>query len=207
MRITSCLAGLALVALCPLAAHATSSPTFDFYGEGPALDQTSRLPLFKSGSLALEVSAQTKSGVTNVVLSNLGLGVEGGIFGNGIEGATGDTLTLSFNQTVELTGIQLSFWDRDFLLPGDRATLSWGGRSITLGEGMYAGKNDILYTTIPLSGVVGQTFTLKASGTSEFRLAGLYAAPAVPEPGTWAMMGLGLVGMAAVAGRRRQQTH
>lgn len=204
MRFTSYLAGLTLVALCPLGAHATTSPTFDFYGEGPLLDQTSRLPLFKSGSLSLEVSAKTNSGVANVVLSNTGLGVEGGLLGNDIEGETGDTLTLSFSQTVRLTGIQLSYWDRDFLFTGDRATLSWGGRTITLGEGSYAGTNDILYTTIGLSDVVGQTFTLKASGKSDFRLAGLFVTPAVPEPGAWATMALGLVGVAAVAGRRRR---
>lgn len=205
MQSTRWLAGLALVALTPLAAQATTA-TFDFYGNGPLLEQASTLPVFTNGALSLEVGAKAKGTSAQVVLSNTGLGVEGGAFANSIESNTGDALTLTFNQTVNLSAIQLSYWDKDgWLTTGDRATLSWGSNTLTLGTGSLQGTSGWESTSFSLSGVVGKTFTLTATGTgTQFRLAGLSATPAVPEPGTWATMGLGLLGVAALAQRRRR---
>lgn len=207
MRLTSRVAGLALVALAPLAAQATSSPTFDFYGEGPIIESASFSPSFTSGSMGLEVTAKSKGATAQVILSNTGLGVGGSLLGNSIESNTTDSLTLTFNQNVNLSGIELSFWEKDTLLTtGDRATLTWGnGKSITLGAGSLTGSTGLLYTTFSLSGVTGNSFTLSAVGSgTQFRLAGLTATPAVPEAGTWATMGLGLLGVAAVTQRRRR---
>ena len=201
---------VALAAVLPVAAHATvPASTFNFYFDGGSVtDQVSNSPSYVSGNLQLIVRAFDASGKQIQVTSNFtGLGAtSGGLLESGdlnagslLGGAPGDYLTLTFNQAVNLTGLRLSGWT-DLPLINDSGTLSWGSKSFTLGSNNDHG---LLLATFSPVGASGTTFKLQATGTSAFRLGGLNVAAAVPEPGTYALMALGLAGLGVVA-RRRQ---
>lgn len=119
-----------------------------------------------------------------------------------------ETLTLSFQNTVSLS--QLVFF------PDDRLTLSLtkeldsfdgftisvdGKAAVEYSFGNNGGQPVTLSTPL-----VGKTFTFGYAvkkSSEDYYLAGITVA-AVPEASTWAMMGLGLVGIVAAA-RRRQR--
>lgn len=202
---------VALAATLPVAAHATiPASTFNFYLEGGSLtDQVSNSPSYVSGNLQLIVRAFDASGKQIQVTSNFtGLGATSGApfesgdlnAGSLLGGAApGEYLTLTFNQAVNLTGVRLSGWS-DLPLINDSGALSWGSKSFTLGSNNDHG---LLLSTFSPVGASGTTFKLQATGTSAFRLGGLNVTAAVPEPGTYALMALGLAGLGVVA-RRRQ---
>lgn len=202
---------VSLLATLPIAAQATApSSTFNFYFDGGLLDEVSNAPSYVSGGLQLIVRAFDINGQQLQVAQRWdGLGATtGGLIDNTdinanagflFTPAAADYLTLTFNQAVNLTGVRLSHWS-DLPLINDTATLSWGGKSFGLGSNNDHG---IPLATFSPTGATGTTFKLQATGSSSFRLAGVNVTAAVPEPGSYALMALGLAAL-GVAVRRRQ---
>lgn len=202
---------LALSATLPLAAHATvPSSTFNFYFEGGSLfDTVSNAPSYVSGDLQVIVRAYTAGGTQIKVASDFsGLGATSGALlesgalnaGSLFSGAPGEYLTLSFNKAVNVSSIRLSDWTDGVLgIGAESGTFTAGTKSFTLGSNNDHG---LLVTTFATTGASGTVFKLQATGQSDFRLAGLNVTAAVPEPGTYALMALGLAGLGFVARRR-----
>lgn len=202
---------LALSATLPLAAHATvPSSTFNFYFEGGSLfDTVSNAPSYVSGDLQVIVRAYTAGGTQIKVASDFsGLGATSGALlesgalnaGSLFSGAPGEYLTLSFNKAVNVSSIRLSDWTDGVLgIGAESGTFTAGTKSFTLGSNNDHG---LLVTTFATTGATGTVFKLQATGQSDFRLAGLNVTAAVPEPGTYALMALGLAGLGFVARRR-----
>lgn len=207
---------LSLAMLAPLAAHATvPNSTFQFYFEGPVFDEVVRTPSFVAGNLGLTIRAFTANG-TQVDVDRRwdGLGVVGsslldpGEINSGPLASKGDYLTLTFNQQVKLDSLRFSWWENGAVLPLigqldslDHATVKYGSTTVNLANN---NDNGLILKTFSLPNAVGTTFTLQATGNlSAFRLAGINATAAVPEPSTYALMGLGLVGIALTSRRRK----
>lgn len=202
---------LALCASLPLAAHATvPSSTFNFYLDGgPLFDTVSSAPSYVSGDLQVIVRAYTASGTQIKVASDFsGLGATSGALlesgalnaGSFLSGAPGEYLTLSFNKAVNVSSIRLSDWSDGVLgIGAESGTFTAGTKSFTLGSNNDHG---LILTTFATTGATGTTFKLQATGQSSFRLAGLNVTAAVPEPGSYALMALGLAGIGFVARRR-----
>lgn len=127
-----------------------------------------------------------------------GLGVNAGVEGSGFLGLPildlnmavdgGEFLRFDFNKAVNLTGFHL--WD----MPFGSNQLSINGKTFsTGGTGPFAS----------LGAVTSLTFR---SISDDFRVKSLTvtsAVPAIPEPSTYALMLLGLAGVAAVASRKK----
>ncbi len=203
---------LALSAALPIAAHATvPSSTFNFYLEGGSLiDTVSNAPSYVSGDLQLIVRAFDASGKALQVASDYaGLGATaGGLLESGdlnagslFGGAPGEYLTLTFNKAVNVSSIRLSGWSDGVLgLGAESGTFTAGTKSFTLGSNNDHG---LLLTTFATTGATGTVFKLQATGSTAFRLGGVNVTAAVPEPGSYALMALGLAGIGLVARRRR----
>jgi hypothetical protein len=111
------------------------------------------------------------------------------IDGNGLI----DTLTLSFNQIVTLTGISFGEWDNN-----DDVGIYNGATLVTTYSAN--GGSVVLNTT-------GTTFQLRATGSNDdYRLQSIdftaTASTATPEPTTFALMGFALLGVGFFARRR-----
>lgn len=192
---------IAALALAPAVALATA-PTFDFYLDGGAglIDTVGNSQTFASGGIGLTVTAKQSNGSAAQVANRWdGLGVSGSSF-LGIPDAgeivSGESLILTFNKVVTLTGLQLSLWDRLI----DDATLTVGSKTIDLGASSSSG---LVVNEFSFSNLSGTQFVIKGNGLlTSFRLAGV-TVNAVPEPSTWALMGLGLAGLAFARARRR----
>lgn len=201
---------LAFSAVLPVAAHATvPSSTFNFYFDGAVFDTVSNAPSYVSGDLQLIVRAFDASGKQLQVASDFtGLGATSGGFlesgglnaGSLFGGAPGEYLTLSFNKAVNVSSVRLSGWSDGILGFGaESGTFTAGTKSFTLGSNNDHG---LLLTTFATTGATGTVFKLQATGQSEFRLGGLNVTAAVPEPGSYVLMALGLAGIGLVARRR-----
>lgn len=193
---------LAAIALAAAALSATAQATTINLGSGSSLiDTVSASPSFSNGSLGVTIRGESNGSALDVAMNSLGVGYTGGGSGdlNSYAGNNpGDFITFTFNQAVNLTGLTMTGWQNG----SDKAILSWGTNSIALNN---SGSILALKDTFDLSGVTGTTFKLQATGLfAAFRLYGLDATPvaAVPEASTYALMGLGLVGIAAVRRRR-----
>lgn len=177
--------------------------TFDFYQNGGGLfSSVSYSPNFISGGIGLTVTAKRADGSVAEVADRWdGLGVDSGGWFSVAEVTNGESLILTFSQAVNLTGLQLSMWESGF----DGANLSGGGKAFNLGSMSNTG---FIVNEFGFNSLTGTQFVLKGvGGVTSFRLAGVTVTsavptiPAIPEPGTWALMGLGLAGLAFV--RRR----
>ena len=187
----------------PLLAQATILPpddccTGEVFDFGKLISSTSTAPSFTEGTITLTARGYNASNQQKSVIEGLGgLGVSSSFLDIGTV-ADGEYLTLTFNQQVKLTSLTFSSW-----LDGvDKAVLSWGSNSLTLTNS----NNGLLSSVFDLTGVTGTTFKLQASGSlTSFKLDELCAVPvtAVPEPSTYALMGLGLAGIGFASRRRR----
>ena len=155
-----------------------------------------------SGGLGLTLAPVSSSSSAKVAQRYDGIGVSTGLLSSG-DLDNGDTLLLTFSQAVTFSSLGLSSWDKGlFGVGADKVSITTGGQTYNLTAG--AESNGVTTFSLASLNLTGVSFLIKAEGTSSFRLANLNVS-AVPEAGTSAMLGLGLVGIAAVARRQSRK--
>lgn len=179
---------------------------------------------FGTSAGALTVTAADGPDVDTAALvfqgnSSAGLGVVEGYYKSGAFKITDgnysldtgkETLTLTFASSVKLTQAYFFADDRTNTL---RELDSIDGFTVSVNGGAFQefgfGTNSGLPVTLG-GGLVGTSFTFgyaKLKSVEDYYLAGVSftaMTPAIPEPSTYALMALGLVGVAAAARRARR---
>lgn len=107
----------------------------------------------------------------------------------------GESLTITFSQVVNLTSIGLRSDGHNYTGWSTGATFLLNGVSTLLPQNVGSISTDM----------TGQVFSFAFGGAhpDQFYLASLTAVPAVPEPGTYALLAAGLGVVSLVARRRR----
>lgn len=197
----SLLAAAAALTLVTSGAHAV---TFNFYQTTSSLFDTEYSVLNRSsGGFNLALSAVSTSSGAKVTLGRSGIGVDTGLLDLSGDLNDGNTLLLTFNQAVNFSSLGLSGWDRGiFGVGADKVSVTTGGQTYNLTAD--SGSGAITNFSLGSLALQGTSFLIKAEGASSFRLANLNVT-AVPEAGTSAMLGLGLLGVAAVARRKSRK--
>ena len=162
---------------------------------------------FVSGGITAVATATYTGGASAVVqdatgnwsaTNGAGLGVYHSKITSDDNITTGEALTITFDRTITLTGIDLRAEGHNFTGWGTGATFLFNGNSMLLPDNVG---------TISGLSVTGSVFTFAfdASRTGDqFYVAGLSVTP-VPEPETYALMLAGLAAMGAVTRRPRQR--
>ena len=196
---------LASVAALTLAASGAHAATFNFYQSktlSNLLDTNSASINVTSGGIGLNLSPVSTVSGAKVSQRWDGIGVTAGLLDTG-DLNDGNTLLLTFNQTVSLGSLGLSSWDKGiFGVGADKVSITTGGQTFNLTAG--ATSNDVTAFSLASLNLTGSSFLIKAEGSSSFRLANLNVT-AVPEAGTSAMLGLGLLGVALAARRQSRK--
>ncbi|MES2904893.1 MAG: PEPxxWA-CTERM sorting domain-containing protein [Pseudomonadota bacterium] len=163
------------------------------------------------GTNTVAFTGTTVDGGTTLRASGGQAVVEGGTL-NGATNAPNDVLNLSSLQFGLIDGA--TFNNLEFnVFGGDATSVSFqitdnGGQVFNFASALTGGSNFFGFVGIDGQTIANVSATLVGGGVGDFRqirLDGFAATPAVPEPGTWAMMLIGFGGM-GVAMRRRRRT-
>lgn len=198
----SLLASVAALTLVASGAHAT---TFNFYQTTSSLFDTEYSVLNASSSgVGLALSAVSTNSGAKVTLGRNGIGVDAGLLDLSGDLNDGNTLLLTFNQAVNFSSLGLTSWDRGiFGVGADKVSVTTGGQTFNLTAN--SGSGAITTFSLGSLNLQGTSFLIKAEGASSFRVANLNVT-AVPEAGTSAMLGLGLLGVAMAARRQSRKS-
>lgn len=147
----------------------------------------------------------------NPIEYGIGVGgnaADGGLGYNGSSYVTTETLTLTFNQVVNLDTIAFFQWENPSAGTSDRLTLAYSGGTASGSKTLTnSGMGTVTVDEFLLSGVSGTTFKLTPVQTpgvnqTSFYVQGLNYTPTVPVPAAAWLFGSSLLGLAGMSRRR-----
>jgi hypothetical protein len=211
---------LAVAVALVASAGAQAAVTFNFKAPSVGSEASFASKVFTSGGITVTVTAGSAVDSTPRVWSDIkGLGVSDSDSGGQVEGGgsspsavgNGESLLFTFSQAVTIGNIGFEDWEDNSNTA--KLTYQYGiggtGNTIITGEGDISDANDIY--SLALGGAitwmrVSALTEVDGSGVSDFyvwQMGDVAAAPAVPVPAAAWLMGSGLIGLTAVARRRR----